>query len=115
MIIEKWQIWLCNLDPIVGSEQGKTRPVLIISENYTHEVLNIANVLPITSRKNNRTIYPNEVLIKANNFGLQYESIILVYQIRTIDKRRLINLYGTVNDNSIKTDIEEALKFQLGL
>ncbi len=59
MIVNKWQIWLCNLDPIVGSEQGKTRPVLIISEDYTNEVLNIVNVLPITSRKSNRTIYLN--------------------------------------------------------
>ena len=115
MNVNKWQIWLCNLDPIVGSEQGKTRPVLIISEDYTNEVLNIINVLPITSRKNNRTIYPNEVLISANNFGLPNESIILTYQIRTIDRRRLINLYGTIDSNTTQNDIEEALRFQLGL
>jgi mRNA interferase MazF len=61
----------------LAQSNEKIRPVLIVSENYTNDVLNNVNILPITSRKNNRTIYPNEVLKEANNFGLPNESIIL--------------------------------------
>ena len=63
MSFDKWSIYKANLDPIVGSEQGKSRPVLIISENEINDLMNTVNVLPITSRKINRRIYPNEALI----------------------------------------------------
>ena len=81
----------------------------------TNDLLNVINVLPITSRKNNRSIYPNEVLIPAGISGLSNESIVLCYQIRTIDKRRLNKRYGILQDDVLKEEIIEALKFQLGL
>ena len=83
--MKKWSIYRANLDPVIGSEQGKSRPVLIISEDEINELLNVVNVIPITSRKPGRTIYPNEALIPANNFGIQQESVILCHQIRTLD------------------------------
>lgn len=89
----KWSICRANLDPIVGSEQGKTRPVLIISEDDINELLNIVNIIPITSRKQGRFIYPNEVLLPAEKYGLEKESIALCHQIRTIDKKRLSKKY----------------------
>lgn len=64
MQFKKWSIFLANLDPVVGSEQGKTRPVLIISEDFFNELLNVVNILPLTSYKMERFIYPNEVLIE---------------------------------------------------
>lgn len=115
MNINKWEVWLANLEPVIGSEQGKTRPVIIISENYTNTVLSVVNVLPVTSRKNNRIIYPNEALISAGRYGLADESIVLCYQIRTIDKRRLIKLYGSVDDVTARNEIIEAIKFQIGI
>lgn len=84
MNFKKWEIWLASLEPVIGSEQGKTRPVIIISENYINQVLPVVNILPISTRKNKRTIYPDEVLLPANNFGLTNESIVLCYQIRTL-------------------------------
>ena len=63
MTVSKWEIWLADLEPVIGSEQGKTRPVVVISENYTNSVLSVVNVLPVTSRKNNRIVYPNEALM----------------------------------------------------
>jgi mRNA interferase MazF len=89
MKIKRWSIYRADLDPVIGSEQGKTRPVLVISDNGINDLLNIVNVIPITSRKLGRNIYPNEVLIPANNFGLKNESILLCHQIRTLDKQRL--------------------------
>ena len=70
MKYNKWTIWRANLDPVIGSEQGNSRPVLIISENDINELLNIVNIIPITSRKAGRIIYPNESLIPANISGL---------------------------------------------
>ncbi len=115
MKFEKWTIWLANLDPVIGSEQGKTRPVIIISENQINELLSIVNVLPLTSRKENRSIYPNEALLPQNQSGLQKESIVLCYQIRTLDKKRLIKYYGKLKDKSIQQEILAALSFQLGI
>lgn len=88
MIFNKWTIWRANLDPVVGSEQRKSRPVFIISENDVNFLLNIVNVIPITSRKEGRTIYPNEVSLVGPEYGLKNESIVLCHQIRSIDKTR---------------------------
>ena len=81
MSVPRWSVWLANLDPVIGSEQGKTRPVLVISETSLNNVLPVVNVLPITSRKANRRIYPNEALLPAGIAGLTVESIVLCYQI----------------------------------
>src|SRR5215831_4824675 len=98
MTVNRWQVWLANLDPVVGSEQGRTRPVLVLSETIVNRVLPVVNALPITSRKQARRIYPNEALIPAGEAGLHLESIVLCYQIRTLDKTRLIALLGTLDD-----------------
>ena len=115
MIFKKWAICRADLDPVIGSEQGKSRPVLIISEDQINELLNIVNILPITSRKSGRLIYPNEVLIAAGQYGLINESVILCHQIRTVDKKRLTKTYGQINDSKLQNDIVEALCFQLGI
>ena len=73
MRFRKWSIWRANLDPVIGSEQGKSRPVLIISEDDVNELLNIVNIIPITSRKPGRLIYPNEVLLPSEKFGIEKE------------------------------------------
>ena len=100
-IIRKWSIWKADLDPVIGSEQGKTRPVLIISETEINKILRVVNVLPITSRKRGRRIYPNEAFLKAGQFGLPKDSLILCYQIRTLDKKRLMTEYG-INEETDK-------------
>ena len=115
MNVSRWEIWLANLDPVVGSEQGKTRPVLIISATALNQILPVVNVLPITSRKPNRRIYPNESLITAGTAGLISESIILCYQIRTLNKQRLIRKFGTIHDVKLQNEILDALKFQVNL
>jgi len=66
MSVTQWSVWLANLDPVVGSEQGRTRPVLVISDTSLNDILPVVNVIPITSRKPNRRIYPNEAFLPAN-------------------------------------------------
>jgi mRNA interferase MazF len=113
MKYKKWTIWRANLDPVVGSEQGLTRPVLIISDDTVNEFINTINVLPITTRKSNRTVYPNEVLLESNFFGLSMESIVLCHQIRTLDKKRLAQFYGAISDINKQNEIIAALLFQI--
>lgn len=115
MSVRKWNIYRANLEPVVGSEQGKSRPVVVVSENEINNLLNTVNIIPITSRKEGRRIYPNEVLIHANNFGLSNESIVLCHQIRTIDKKRITQEYGHISDTHIQSEIVEALCFQIGI
>jgi mRNA interferase MazF len=115
MSVPRWGVWLASLDPVVGSEQGRTRPVLVLSETALNDVLPVVNVLPVTSRKQNRRIYPNEALLPACTAGLPAESIVLCYQIRTLDKRRLLKMFGTLDDATLREEVLEALRFQLGL
>mgnify|MGYP001791826133 FL=1 len=115
MKVSRWTIWRANLNPVVGSEQGKSRPVLIISEDDINSLLNIVNIVPITSRKQGRIIYPNEVLLSTEITGLDKESIALCHQIRTIDKTRLSKKYGQVSSKDIQNQIIDAVCFQLGI
>jgi len=110
----RWHIFLANLDPVVGSEQGRTRPVLVISEEAINQILPVVNVLPITSRKAGRRAYPNEVVVPAGTGGLHAESIVLCYQIRTLDKRRLIKALGKIESVELCENIMDAVLFQLG-
>jgi len=111
----KWKIYRANLDPVIGSEQGKSRPVIVISEDGVNSLLPVVDVLPITSRKPGRKVYPNEALLGAGKFGLPNDSLILCYQIRALDKRRLSTEYGEVTDTAKRGEILDALCFQLGI
>jgi mRNA interferase MazF len=115
MNVPRWSVWLAGLDPVVGSEQGRTRPVLVISESALNGLLPVVNVLPITSRKQNRKVYPNEALLTQGAAGLTAESIVLCYQIRTLDKRRLLKVFGMLDNVLLQEEVLEALRFQLGL
>lgn len=113
MTVERWSVWLAGLDPVVGSEQGKTRPVLVVSRSELNELLPVVNVVPLTSRKPARYIYPNEALIEAGIANLPNESIALCYQIRTLDKKRLLRKIGDIGDSLTQDAVNEALRFQL--
>ncbi|HDP35685.1 MAG TPA: type II toxin-antitoxin system PemK/MazF family toxin [Candidatus Hydrogenedentes bacterium] len=111
----RWTIFSADLNPVVGSEQGKTRPVLVVSQEDINQILPVVNVLPITSRKEGRRIYANEVSLPPNVTGLRNESIVLCYQIRTLDKSRLRGYIGRIEDEALQENILAAMRFQLGL
>jgi mRNA interferase MazF len=111
----KWRIFTADLSPVVGSEQKGKRPVLIVSDEDFNALMPVVTVLPITSLKEGRKIYPNEVfLIKAIG-GLSNDSIVLVHQIRTISKQRLKDFTGTIDDYVAREAINEALRVHLNL
>jgi len=114
----KWKIFSVDLNPVIGSEQKGIRPVLIISDEDYSSVMPLATVLPLTSLKPGRKIYPNEVLIiKKNNLkaGLSYDSIVLAHQIRTISKKRFLAVIGIIEDKEIQEKINQALRIHLNL
>lgn len=111
----RWSIFMVNLDPVIGSEQGKRRPVLIISDEEINKLLPVVNIIPLTSYKEGRRIYANEVFLRKEVAKLDKDSIVLCYQIRTIDKQRLISKMGEIKDETIRQDIMDALSFQLGI
>lgn len=113
MTPERWSVWLANLDPVVGSEQGRTRPVLVLSDTRLNQILPVVNALPITSRKHNRRVYPNETMAPAGTAGLEVESIVLCYQIRTLDKQRLMRRLGRLEEPTLRQEVIAALRFQL--
>ena len=82
------EVYLADLDPVVGTEIAKTRPVLIISNDIGNELSRRVIVAPITSKGTER-VYPFEVLLAYGDGGLSRTSKALFDQIRTLDKRRL--------------------------
>lgn len=111
----KWGIFVADLNPIIGSEQRGTRPALIISDEDFNTVMPIVTILPLTSLKKGRKVYPNEVLLKKGTGSLSQDSIVLAHQIRTISKQRLQDSIGSVNDYDIREAINEALRVHLNL
>jgi len=111
----RWNLFYANLDPVMGSEQGRTRPVLVISEEAINQILPVLNVLPVTSGKFYRNIYPNKVFLPADVCGLKKDSILLCYQIRTLDKKRLTGHIGKIHQPELQDKIIDTLCFQLGI
>lgn len=85
-----------------------------VSREEINQILPVVNVVPLTSRKSpKRTIYPNEVLFPAGTAGLPVDSIALCYQIRTLDKKRLLKDFGGITNPMLQSEIRESLRFQL--
>ena len=104
-MVNKWEIYFCNLDPTQGSEQRGTRPVLIISTDSVNHNLTVSTVLPLSSIKGSEKIYPTEILLSADITGLPRLSVAMVQQIRTIAHSRLINKVGMITDLEIREKI----------
>jgi mRNA interferase MazF len=111
----RWRVFLANPDPSRGSEQRGTRPVLVVSYEGFNRVMPLVTVLPITSLKPGRTVYPNEAKLPRNSCGLRQDSLVLAHQIRTVDKARLLRPVGTIIDNLLRGAVEQALRVHLDL
>ena len=111
--IKRGDIYYANLNPVIGSEQGGTRPVLIISNDIGNKHSPTVIIAPITSRVHTKAKLPTHTLIKDFD-GLDKNSIILFEQIRTIDKQRLREYLGTL-DRRIIHCADKALAISIGL
>ena len=107
------ELYYVDLDPVIGSEQGGHRPVLVIQNDVGNEYSPVVIVAALTSRPAARA-RPTDVLLSPGSSGLQAPSRVLLNQIRTIDKRRLGRSIGQLTPEEM-AQIDEAIKISLGL
>ena len=105
MNIRRGDIYYADLSPVVGSEQGGIRPVLIVQNN----VGNRFSPTVIAA-----AILPTHIPLHADSSGLAKDSVVLLEQVRTIDKKRLKEKMGTVDENSMN-EINNAISISFGL
>ncbi len=113
MKIKRGDIVLANLEPVVGSEQGSIRPVLIIQNDISNEHSPTTIIAPITSRIYSKN-FPTNVFISKSDSKLDKDSTILLNQIRAIDKRRIIKKISSL-DYFLMRKVDLAIRASLGL
>ena len=113
VVVKRGDIFYADLSPVIGSEQGGTRPVLVVQNDVGNKFSPTVIVAAITSQINKAKM-PTHIEISANDFGLARDSVILLEQIRTIDKRRLKDIMRSLNPELMQ-EINKALCISLGL
>ena len=113
MIVKKGDIFFADLSPVIGSEQGGVRPVLIVQNDIGNKYSPTVIVAAVTSQINKAKL-PTHVEIGALGHGLNKDSVVLMEQLRTIDKKRLKEKIGRV-DEDIIAEVNEALTISLGI
>jgi mRNA interferase MazF len=106
-------VCLVSFDPTLGAEIKKTRPAVVLQNNIANRFSPITIVAAITSQMD-PTLYPTEVLIRTPEGGLDVDSIVLLNQIRSIDRQRLIRRLGRVSPDTM-AKVDRALIVSLGL
>jgi len=112
--VKRGDIYYANLDPVMGRETGKTRPVLVIQNDIGNMYSPTTIVAVITEYSDKKASYPICVAIKKDN-GLKKDSIINLSQIRTVDKRRLITPKISTLSSDFMKKADKALKNSLAL
>ena len=113
MIIKRGDIFLANLEPIKGSEQGGIRPVLIIQNDISNKNSPVTIIAAITSKIFEKE-YPTNVFVSKEDSKLDKDSTVLLNQIRTIDSSRLMKKIGLL-DNFTMNQVDMAIKISLAL
>jgi mRNA interferase MazF len=113
VIIKRGDIYYADLSPVIGSEQGGVRPVLIVQNDIGNKYSPTVIAAAITSQINKAKL-PTHIEISAQEYGLQKDSVILLEQIRTIDKKRLREKIGHL-DEELMDRVNEALSISFGL
>jgi len=111
--IKRGSIILVNLEPVKGSEQGGVRPCLIIQNDKGNKYSPLTIIAPMTSKEFTKE-FPTNVFVSKEDSGLDKDSTILLNQIKTIDKRRIIKELGSLDLFSM-SKVDSALKISLSL
>ncbi|MGI6705051.1 MAG: type II toxin-antitoxin system PemK/MazF family toxin [Clostridia bacterium] len=112
-MVRRGEIYYADLSPVVGSEQGGIRPVLIVQNDIGNKYSPTVIISAITSQINKAKL-PTHIEISASEYGLPKDSVILLEQIRTIDKKRLKDKIGYLSPEMMKK-VDEALEISFGL
>jgi mRNA interferase MazF len=113
LIVKRGDVYFADLSPVVGSEQGGVRPVLVIQNDIGNRFSPTVIVAAITAQIQKAKL-PTHVEIDAKRYGFERDSVILLEQIRTIDKQRLTDKITHLDDEMMEK-VDEALQISLGL
>ena len=113
MTVKRGDIYYADLSPVVGSEQGGVRPVLIVQNDLGNRYSPTVIAAAITSRKDKADL-PTHIRVNAGGSGLERDSIVLLEQVRTLDKRRLKERMGALPETDMRR-VNNALGVSLGL
>ncbi len=113
MTIKRGDIYYADLSPVVGSEQGGVRPVLIIQNDVGNRFSRTVIAAAITTQKD-KTPLPTHILLTSQSCGLSRDSVVLLEQVRTIDKKRLKERMGRVEEPYMD-QVDRALSISFGL
>ena len=113
MIVKRGDIYYADLSPVIGSEQGGIRPVLIIQNDVGNKYSPTVIAAAITSQINKAKM-PTHIELSASEYGLYKDSVILLEQIRTIDKKRLREKVAHL-DKKLMKEVDEALSVSFGI
>jgi mRNA interferase MazF len=113
MVVKRGDIYYADLSPVVGSEQGGIRPVIIIQNDVGNKYSPTVIISAITSQINKAKL-PTHVEISSEEYGLNKDSVVLLEQIRTLDKRRLKERIGHMTDSDMEK-VDAALLVSVGL
>ena len=111
--VKRGDIYYADLSPVVGSEQGGMRPVLIVQNDMGNKHSPTVIAAAITSQINKAKL-PTHIALEAKSFGLTKDSVVLLEQIRTIDKRRLKERMGKLDD-ALMNQVDNAIAVSFGL
>lgn len=112
-IVRRGEIYYADLSPVVGSEQGGMRPVLIVQNDVGNRYSPTVIAAAITSQQNKARL-PTHIEIEARTYGLTKNSVVLLEQVRTLDKRRLRERMGCL-DEKVMQRVDGAIAISLGL
>lgn len=114
MNIKRGDIFIANLSPVIGSEQAGTRPVLVVQNNTGNKYSPTVIVIPITSKEKHKLPTHIPIEISKCKCGLEKDSILIVEQLRTIDKSRLKVKIGSLDSQTL-SEVKEAIKISLNI
>ena len=114
MMIKRGDVYYANLDPVIGHETGKTRPVVVIQNNIGNMYSPTTIIAIVTEYSEKKASYPICVVVKKGR-GLKKDSIVNLSQIRTIDKKRLIAPKITELSNNVMKQVDKAIVYSMGL
>ncbi len=115
MTYRKWDLAWAGLDPSVGHEQAGRRPVLILSDDVISRSIGLVAIVPLTTLKKGRRIYPTEVLLSTQATSLPSSSLALCHQLRTVSARRLSPSKDRLTDGKLRADVERAVRLWLAM
>lgn len=111
-MIKRGEIYYADLSPVIGSEQGGVRPILVVQNDIGNKYSPTIIAAAITSQLNKAKL-PTHIELPANNYGLQKDSVVLLEQIRTLDKRRIKDKIGELPE-SLMSKVNDGLLISLG-